>query len=269
MIINYHILALSIVQSLTEFLPVSSSGHLILFPQLFNIKDYGILIDAAVHFGSILAVIIYFHKPVIRIIKDTIKAKFKPNFKLYGAKVFYMLIVGTIPIVIAGLFLHKFGLDVLRSQKLVACTLIGFGVLLGLADKICMTVNKIEHLNLRKAFFIGCAQCLALIPGTSRSGITITACRFLAMERREATQFSMLLAIPAIFGATILIFFGAGDIDASMIHYSIEAVLYSFIGGLAAIYIIMSWLKKSTFMPFVLYRIVFGCYLLLDSYGVF
>ncbi|MFI3241307.1 MAG: undecaprenyl-diphosphate phosphatase [Alphaproteobacteria bacterium] len=269
MLINYHILYLSIVQSLTEFLPVSSSGHLILFPKLFGFKDLGLEVDVALHFGSVLAVVIYFSKIITQIIKDLLKSKFLYSSKYYGTKVFYLMIVATIPVVIAGLSLHFYGQEMFRSQKLIGWTLIGFGFLLGFADKACLTIKRIEHLKFLDAFIIGCGQCLALIPGTSRSGSCITFCRFIGMERREAAKFSMLLSIPAIIGASGLVFFEVLQNGGSFTVNMLDAVVYTFIGSLLVIYIMMKWLKKSTFMPFVLYRIVLGCYLLCDSYGVF
>ena len=146
--------------------------------------------------------------------------------------------------------------------------MLSFGILLYIADTIGMTIRKIDHLTLLDALLIGLAQCLALIPGTSRSGITITMGRFLGLERRDAAKFAMLLSIPTIAGAGLLVgweLYQQGDI-AEMI-YAMDGITYSFIASIIAIYIIMWWLKKSTFLPFVIYRLFLGSYLLLDSYG--
>jgi undecaprenyl-diphosphatase len=132
-----------------------------------------------------------------------------------------------------------------------------------------MTIRKIEHLTILDALLIGSAQCLSLIPGTSRSGITITMGRFLSLERREAAKFSMLLSIPAIIGATFLVGFELyQQNDFATLLNAIDGITYSFIASIIAIYIIMWWLKKSTFLPFVIYRIILGSILLLDSYGI-
>ena len=132
-----------------------------------------------------------------------------------------------------------------------------------------MTIRKINHLSPLDAFLIGCAQCLALIPGTSRSGVTITMARFLSMERREAAKFSMLLSIPAIIAAASLVAFELYQQEnLAAIAETIDGITYSFISSIIAIYIVMWWLKKSTFLPFVIYRILLGSYLILDSYGI-
>lgn len=267
--INFHILYLSIIQSLTEFLPVSSSGHLILFSRFFGFDDLGLTIDVAVHIGSIIAVVIYFSDTIWRVVKDMIKARFLPKFKLYGCRVFYLLLVATLPVVVVGFLLHDYGIEAFRSQKLIGYTLVGYGILLFVADKIGMTVRKIEHLSLMDAFIIGCGQCLALVPGTSRSGICITFCRFFGMERRESAKFAMLMSIPSILGAGLLVFLDVLETGSDAMWFdALDAVLYSFAGSILAIYIMMTWLKKSTFLPFIIYRIILGGYLLLNSYGV-
>ena len=156
----------------------------------------------------------------------------------------------------------------LRSSKIIGWTILGFGILLFIADKIGMTIRKVEHLGILDAFLIGIAQCLALIPGTSRSGITITMGRFLGLERREAAKFSMLLAIPTIIGAGLLVGFELyQQNNLKEIILAIDGIIYSFIFSIVAIYVMMWWLKKSTFLPFVIYRIILGSLLLLDSYG--
>ena len=265
---DLHIMLLSALQGLTEFLPVSSSGHLILFSKFTTFPDQGLALDVAVHVGSIIAVMIYFSETIWSMIKGVFKTWFIPNFKNAGAKLFWLIVVGTIPAVIAGLFLVKTGTDELRSARLIGWTMLCFGIVLYLADKIGMTIRKIEHLGLLDAILIGIAQCLALIPGTSRSGITITMGRFLGLERREAAKFAMLLSIPTIAGAGALVgweLFQQGNL--AEIIYAMDGITYSFIASIIAIYIIMWWLKKSTFLPFVIYRIFLGSYLLLDSYG--
>lgn len=260
---------LSLLQGITEFLPVSSSGHLILLSKFSYFPDQGLALDVAVHVGSILAVMIYFSETICDIIKGLIKTNFIPSFKNQGAKLFWLLVIGTIPAIIAGYLLKEHGMEWARNTKLIGWTILVYGLLLFVADKISMTIRKIEHIGVFDAIVIGCAQCLALIPGTSRSGITVTFARFLGMERREAAKFSMLLSIPAIIGAAILTTFEVwqtGNINE--LRWMFDGVVFSYMSSIVAIYIVMWWLKKSTFMPFVLYRIALGSILLLDSYGI-
>ncbi len=266
--LNFHIFLLSVLQGLTEFLPVSSSGHLILFSKFTTFPDQGLALDVAVHVGSILAVLIYFSQDVWEMVKGTLKSWFVPRFDNRGSKLFWLIIIATIPAVIAGFALRHYGMEWLRSSRIIGCTILGFGILLFIADKIGMTIRRIDHLGVLDAVLIGLAQCLALIPGTSRSGITITMGRFLGLERREAAKFSMLISIPTIAGAGLLIgmeLWQQGNI--SQIMAAMDGITYSFIASIISIYIIMWWLKKSTFLPFVIYRIVLGSLLLLDSYG--
>lgn len=265
---DLHLMLLSALQGLTEFLPVSSSGHLILFSKFTTFPDQGLAFDVAVHVGSIIAVMIYFSETIWEMLKGVAKTYFIPNFKNPGSKLAWLIVIGTIPAVIAGLFLVENGTDELRSARLIGWTMLSFGIVLFIADKIGMTIRKIEHLTALDAVLIGLAQCLALIPGTSRSGITITMGRFLGLERREAAKFAMLLSIPTIAGAGALVgweLYQQGNI--AEIIYAMDGITYSFIASVLAIYIIMWWLKKSTFLPFVIYRLCLGSYLLLDSYG--
>ena len=171
---DLHLILLSTLQGLTEFLPVSSSGHLILFSKFTTFPDQGIALDVAVHVGSILAVMIYFSETIWSIIKGLFKTKFIPTFSNDGAKIFWLVVVGTLPIIVVGYLLKETGMEWVRNTKLIGWTILGYGLLLYVADKWGMTIREIRHLGVIDAFLIGCAQCLALIPGTSRSGITIT-----------------------------------------------------------------------------------------------
>ncbi len=268
MLTNFHLILLSALQGITEFLPVSSSGHLILFSKFTTFPDQGLALDVAVHVGSILAVMIYFSEYLWKMFKGLLKTYFIPNFKNVDARTFWLLVIGTLPVVIVGLILKDNGMEWVRSTKIIGWTILGYGLLLFISDKFGMTIRKIEHLTIIDALLIGGAQCLALIPGTSRSGITVTMARFLSMERREAAKFSMLLSIPAIIGAASLVALELYQQDnLQTIIEAIDGITYSFIASILAIYIVMWWLKKSTFLPFVIYRIILGSYLLLDSYG--
>ena len=267
---NTHLLLLSVLQGITEFMPVSSSGHLILFSKFTEFADQGLTIDIALHIGSILAVILYFTTSLWQILRDIIKTKFLPNFKFEGNQLFYLLIVATLPIFAAGFALKCYGTEWLRNTKLIGWNILLYAVILWIIDTFSLTVRKIKNLELKDAFFIGLAQCLALLPGTSRSGITITMGRLLGMERREAAKFSMLLAIPSILAAGLL---AAYDLyisgNVGQIYEAVNAVGYSFVFSFMAIFILMQWLRKWSFGPFVLYRIVLGIILLLDAYGIY
>lgn len=264
------IIWLSLLQGITEFLPVSSSGHLILFSKFTAFPDQGAAMDIALHIGSILAVIIYFSVTLWEILKGLIKTKFLPSVKVEGTHLFYLLVVATLPVIFCGATLKYFGTDWLRSTKLIGWNILLYALLLMVMDTYAVTVRKVRNLEYKDAVLIGLAQCLSLLPGTSRSGVTITMCRFLGMERQEAAKFSMLLAIPAILAAGIL----AGlelwhNGDMQQIANACQAVGYSFIFSLAAIFILMQWLKKRSFLPFVIYRIGLGTLLLLDAYGIY
>lgn len=249
-------------------MPVSSSGHLILFSKFTMFPDQGMALDVAMHVGSILAIMIYFSEDVWLMAKGLWKRYFLPDFSIPGNKLFWLIVIASIPAVIAGLLLNTQGTEWMRSSKLIGWTILGYGLLLFVADSIGMTIRKINHLSMLDAFLIGLSQCLALVPGTSRSGITVTMGRFLGMERREAAKFSMLLAIPTIIGAGLLVGFKLyQQNNLKEIILAIDGITYSFIFSIVAIYVIMWWLRKSTFMPFVIYRIFLGSLLLLDSYG--
>ncbi|MFV0626249.1 MAG: undecaprenyl-diphosphate phosphatase [Alphaproteobacteria bacterium] len=263
-----NIIFIAILQGITEFLPVSSSGHLILFSKFTSFPDQGIDMDIAVHVGSILAVMIYFSEEIYKMLIGLLKSFFLPNFKNAGNKLFYLIIIATVPAVFAGLAFHEYGTEFVRNTKLIGWTILSFGIVLFLADKYGMTIKKTDHLTISDALMIGIAQCFALIPGTSRSGITMTVGRILGLERREAAKFSMLLSIPTIFGAGLLVAYELWKNDnLSGVIYAIDGITYSFIASITAIYAMMWWLKKSTFLPFVIYRVALGSFLLLISYG--
>lgn len=265
---SLHLILLSALQGITEFLPVSSSGHLILFSKFTTFPDQGPFLDVAVHIGSIMAVTIYFWKDIWNILKGLWQSRFMPNFKIPGAKLAWLIIIATLPAIVAGLSLKAYGLENLRSTKLIGWTLVIYSIILYIADKYGKTNRQTHNLTIKDALIIGCAQCLALVPGTSRSGITITASRLLGLKRQEAAKFSMLLSIPTIAGAGLLMaieLFQSGDLSGISDAY--HGIIYSFIASLGAIYIMMAWLKKWTFAPFVIYRLILGGYLLLDAYG--
>lgn len=261
-----HLAVIALVQGITEFLPISSSGHLILLPALTGRADQGLLIDVAVHVGTLGAVLVYLWRDIGRMLKGlwrAVRGRSDPGLTLT-----LQLVVATLPLVGAGYALSRYGGDLLRSAEVVAWSTLGFGLLLWLADRTGMTIKRIEHMGYGAALFIGLSQVLALIPGTSRSGITMTAARLLGYERAEAARFSMLLAIPAIIAAGSLTGFDlyeAGDMQLTL-DAAIAAGL-AFIAALIAIVSMMSWLRRASFLPFVIYRILLGVGLLYWIYA--
>ncbi len=267
---TFHLMMLALLQGITEFLPVSSSGHLALFSKFTEFPDQGLVIDVALHIGSIVAVMLYFWRDLWGMLCSLVKSKLLPNFEVYGNRVFYLLVIATIPALVVGAVLHYMGTDFLRSTKIIGWNILLYGILLWIADKISLSVLRIKNLEIKDALLIGFAQCLALVPGTSRSGVTITMGRFLGMERREAAKFSMLLAIPTILAAGLVEGYKVwqgGDIVKLLL--AVDAVSYSFVFSFLAIFVMMQWLRKWSFLPFVLYRIALGTILLLDAYGIY
>ena len=251
------ILVLAIVQGITEFLPISSSGHLVVTSQVMGWPDQGLTVDIAVHVGTLLAVILYFWRDVGRIALGTLRlATFRGG---PDARLALMLLIATLPVVIAGFFGKPYVEPLFRNVAVIAWATIGFAIVLWLADRIGMTLHRIEHVTGGSALIIGLAQVLALIPGTSRSGITMTAARMMGMERGEAARFSLLLSIPTIAGAGLLAgrdLYESGNVQ---LGYDVAlAVVLSFVTAMGAIAFLMNWLQNAGFGPFVLYRIALG-----------
>jgi undecaprenyl-diphosphatase len=266
-----HIFVLAAVQGLTEFLPVSSSGHLILVPYVMGWSDQGRIIDVAMHIGTLLAVVIYFWRDVFGMTRA-----FARSFRLAATgrpmdKEFWLILklfVASIPAVAAGLAIETYFPDGMRSVAIVAWTTIIFAILLFVADKMFMTIRRMEHISFAGAFFVGCFQAMALIPGTSRSGATMTAARILGVERSEAARFSFLMAIPTIFGAGLLEgykVYRSGD--WSLAHDAVVGGGLAFVFGLIAIAFMMAWLRRASFTPFVIYRLFLGAILMWIVYG--
>lgn len=257
----YHIFVLSVIQGITEFLPISSSGHLILLPLVTGWPDQGLQMDVAVHVGTLIAVVIYFWKDCLKMLKglwSLVRGKVDG-----GGRLFLQLSLATIPAVLAGLWLSNYGVEHVRSMRLIGWTSIIFGVLLYLVDRLRPMTEGIGQMTYAKAFFVGLGQAIALIPGTSRSGITMTFGRFLGLKRPDAAQFAFLLAIPAILAAATHTGFKMIT-SHSVTHWTpfLWAMGFSALAGLAAIRFMMSWLRSSDFTPFVLYRLALGALLL-------
>lgn len=255
-------LIIAIVQGITEFLPISSSGHLILIPFITDLPDQGPLIDVAVHVGSLLAIMIYFWRDVLGLARG--------GFSVVGIgkdplqrRLFWWIVIGTIPAVALGLFLKLGGyLEGFRTTDLVAANLIIYGILLGLADHFGKQVKKYEDMTLRDAILVGLAQALALIPGTSRSGATMTMARFLGYQRVEAARFSFLLAIPAVAGAGLLAVLDLAEASAQMQWDALLTGVFTFVAAFATMAFLMNFLKRASMMVFVVYRVLLGAALL-------
>ncbi len=219
--------------------------------------DQGILIDIAVHVGTLGAVMVYCWRDIARMLVGLFRVfqgRREPGFRL-----FTLIVIGSVPVVVAGYFVARYFGDSLRTLEIIAWSTIGFGLLLGIGDRIGMTIRRIEHMTHGSALFIGCAQVLALIPGASRSGLTMTAARYLGFERADAARFSLLLGIPAILGAGTLgglKLYQAGDISLTLDAALAAAI--AFIAALISITVMMAWLRRAGFMPFVIYRILLG-----------
>jgi undecaprenyl-diphosphatase len=259
------IIVIAVVQGITEFLPISSSGHLILIPNLMNWPDQGQFVDVMVHVGTLLAILIYFWRDVLRIIVGGLEL-FKGKVTDEGKLAIY-IVLATIPAVAFGLFLKKFGFaDLERNVAVVAWNTILYGLLMLVADMIGPQERTVGNMTLGSAMIIGVAQALALIPGTSRSGVTMTAARFLGFTRPDSARFSFLLGIPAIAGAGVLT---VGDALASGDTITMDAIYcaaLTFFAGLAAIAFLMALVRRISFLPFVLYRMVLGGFLLVMLY---
>lgn len=263
------IIVLALVQGITEFLPISSSGHLVLVPVLADWPDQGQDMDIAVHVGTLGAVVLYLWRDIWAMIVGlgrSLKGRRDP-----GARLFWQIALGTIPVVLCGFAAKKLlGPEFFRSVTIIGWCMLLWGIVLWLADTMSLTIKRMEHMPWFDAMVIGASQVLALLPGTSRSGITMTAARALGYERSDAARFSMLLSIPTILGAGIL---AAKDIyesgDPLLTHDALVAMGLSFASALITIVVLMSWLKRASFTPFVIYRVIFGAFLLGLGYGWF
>ena len=257
------IIILSLIQGITEFLPISSSAHLIIIPEFFLNIDSSRGFDVSLHFGSLLAVIYYLKKDLIKIISDTIFLK-KDN---EGFIILKNLIISTIPVIIVGFLIHISNFDMIRSLEVIGWTTLIFGILLGIADRNLKVIKYFKNLNLKDALVIGIAQTLAIIPGTSRSGIVITAGLWMGFSRFDASKYSLLLSIPVIIAATTLesinLFLEKGFFFNNEM---IMGIILSFCVALIAIRLFMNWINKASLKIFVTYRVILGILILVYAY---
>lgn len=251
---------LGTLQGLTEFLPISSSAHLRIFPELFGWGDPGAAFTAVVQIGTELAVLIYFRKDIWNIGSTWVRALFDRSLRdAHETRMGWFIIFGSIPIVVLGVLLKDIIEKDFRNLWIVATTLVVLGVVLGVADRVGRNERTIQSIRAKDAMLMGLAQAMALIPGVSRSGATISMGRFLGFEREAATRFAFLLAIPAVVGAGL---FTLGDISDGDNSYgwgpTIVATVVSFVVGYAAIAWLLRYVSTRSYTPFVVYRIALG-----------
>lgn len=264
----FHLILVALIQGITEFLPVSSSGHLILLPALTGLEDQGQVIDVAVHVGTLGAVVLYFWRDVRDGLAGLPRA-LTGRLDTPGARLAMGLIVATIPTVLAGAALHFTGLsDALRSITVIGWTMLLFGLLLWWADRTGAQVKEATDWSLRDALILGLWQAVALIPGTSRSGITITGARAMGYTRSDGARISMLMSIPTIIASGVLL---GGDVavtsDAQAARDGAIAAAFAFVSALLALSLMMRLLRSVSFTPYVIYRLALGLVLLGIAYS--
>ncbi len=253
-------IVLGTIQGLTEFLPISSSAHLRIYPELFGWGDPGAAFTAVIQIGTELAVLIYFREDILRIASTWLRSLVRPELRGHlDARMGWFIIVGSLPIVVLGIALKDVIENDFRSLWIIGTTLIVGGLILGVADRLGSNEKKIKQITLRDAVLMGVAQAMALIPGVSRSGATLSMGRALGYEREAATRYAFLLAIPAVVGAGL---FELKEIPNGENTYgwgpTAVATVVSFVVGYAAIAWLLRYVSTRSYTPFVLYRVVLG-----------
>lgn len=264
----FQLLLVAFIQGVTEFLPVSSSGHLILLPNLTGMKDQGLTIDVAVHVGTLVAVIVYFWAEVKRALAGT-GHLLTGQWHTPDARLALGLVIATIPVILLGLVLKVTGMaDQMRNITVIGWTMLGFGLVLYWADQKGPTTRHSDDWTLRDAGIMGLWQMLALVPGTSRSGITITGGRLLGYDRESAARLSMLMSIPTILASGALLGLDVIETaDASILADVSIAAGFSFIAAFGALVVMMRLLKSTSYTPYVIYRTILGVVLLAIAYA--
>ena len=250
-----HIIVLAIVQGLTEFLPISSSGHLVLVPYLVEWTDQGLAFDVAVHFGSLIAVVVFFREDIVGLLRGSVQI-LGGDVRSPQAYMALAIALGTIPAAAAGLLFASWIEANLRDPAIIVYTLAGYGILMALADRYAKREKGITEVRIKDALIIGAAQALALVPGTSRSGVTITAGRLLGFERQDAARFSFLLSAPVILLATLykggeLIL---GSVPVAWGELALGAAVSAVVAYLS-IEFFMRFVTRIGLAPFAIYRL--------------
>lgn len=263
----FHLILVAAIQGLTEFLPVSSSGHLILLPNLTGLEDQGQAIDVAVHVGTLFAVILYFWRDTA-IAFAGLPRVLVGKVDTEGAKLAFLLLIASVPVIAFGLIIKLTGLnDALRSVAVIGWAMLVFGLVLYWSDQFGPAKKTDKDWSIRDAVIIGIWQAVALIPGTSRSGITITGARFLGYKRHDAAKVAMLMSIPTIIASGAFL---AGEAvvnaEIGLLRDGAIAAAFSFVTALLALTLMMRLLRSVSFTPYVIYRIVLGLVLLGIAY---
>lgn len=252
-------IVLGIVQGITEFLPISSSAHVFIISQLLGWQDPGAAFTAVTQIGTELAVIVFFWRDIVRIVGTWARSLGNPALRReLDARMGWYIIIGTIPIVVLGLVFSDVIETAARNLWLVAGTLIVFGVILGVADALGAHRRPLSDLNGRDGLILGFGQALALIPGVSRSGATISTGLALGYTREAAARYAFLLAVPAVLGSGLYEATKIGDDAAASWGPTILATIIAFGVGIAVIAWLLRWVSTRTYLPFVIYRIVVG-----------
>ena len=255
MISNYsEILTLSIVQGISEFLPVSSSAHLIIFSNIIDFSNNSLIFDVGLHLGSLLAILFYFRKELLNILNDK--------------KLFNLLLIGSIPLILFGYIFYTTGIiNSFRNLKIIAWTTLIFGLLMYFSDTFKIKKKIEKDLTIKNILIIGVMQILAIIPGVSRSGITITAGRFLNFDRYDSTKISFYLSIPALMGASVLSLKDAVNENIEFNFFLIISIILSFIFSYLTIKYFLIYTKKFSLKFFVIYRVVLSIMIFLIIYN--
>ena len=245
---------LSVIQGISEFLPISSSAHLILASNFYDFKSSSLLIDISLHLGSLFAIIFYFRKELLDL---------KNNLKLLN-----LLIIGSIPLLIFGYILYSTELiNLLRNTKIIAFTTIFFALILYFSDQRKIERNILSNLNMKSVIFIGLFQILALIPGVSRAGITITAARFLKFNRVDSGKISFLLSIPALAGASFLGLKDAFDQSIDINFLITLAMVLSFLFSYVTVKFFLKYIERFSLNVFIIYRVILGLIIIFLIYS--
>ena len=261
-------LVLGLVQGLTEFLPVSSSAHVQIAQELLDLSELTrpqlTAFIAIIQLGTEIAVVLYFAKDIYRIVRSWFGNALRPfNSQPSDSKMGWLVIIGTIPIVVLGLSFESQIENELRSLTLSGIMLIVFGIALGLADWLGPKTKTLNQIGIKEGVFIGLGQALALIPGVSRSGGSITVGRWLGLNREAATRFSFLIAIPAVLGAGLYQFATSySSLPPGLLSATVLATIVSFFVGYAVIAFLLAYVKRGSFLPFVIWRIAVGIFVL-------
>ena len=258
----FPVIALAIIQGITEFLPVSSSAHLVIASDFIEFAYENIALDVSLHLGTLLAVIIYFRSDILLIMSGIIDSQSK------GRNTAIQIFIATLPIVVLGGFAFMTGIvEHFRNIQVIALSTIIFGIILYYTDiQNDKKIKTIDELKIGESFIIGLFQVLAIIPGTSRSGIVYSGGRFLNLSRIEALRFAMLLSIPTILlSAFIPTYKFVESPSSEFLLISTVGVIVSFGTAYLSISLLMSWVRKFSMVPFVVYRIILGSFLLIYS----